>query len=222
MKPLSRRESFIAVVLTSAVAAVVLFWATSYWYSFAIGWERSHTHPVADRAFWGFYIQRGQVGFGRSALQADSLNLLSSRLSYKDSEAEHRFVFRAHGPRQSPWVSWGGTTTPDTILGRMGFETVHSTQRYPGAALTDRAVLVPWWFVFVVALLITIRWTFFRERRLHWGKVGRCAACGYDLRESTGRCPECGQVIGAPGDEGQSGADQPPAIVPARENRENL
>jgi hypothetical protein len=33
-----------------------------------------------------------------------------------------------------------------------------------------------------------------RLRRLHQ-RQGRCLACGYDLRASAGRCPECGETI---------------------------
>jgi hypothetical protein len=113
-------------------------------------------------------------------------------MAYDDSEDHYEFVLRGDGSPRALWMSWRGTTTPDTIAGRMGFELVNSTSRWPGSILTDRAVLVPWWCVFVVSLAATLRWTFFRERRLFWRKVGCCAACGYDLRESRDRCPECG------------------------------
>jgi hypothetical protein len=34
------------------------------------------------------------------------------------------------------------------------------------------------------------------RRRARRAERGLCVACGYDLRASIGRCPECGQVIG--------------------------
>jgi len=54
----------------------------------------------------------------------------------------------------------------------------------------SRSVLVPFWVLFLAALLPTIRlwWTTPRRPR-----PGFCMSCGYDLRgNSSGRCPECG------------------------------
>jgi hypothetical protein len=56
-----------------------------------------------------------------------------------------------------------------------------------------RLIGVPLWFpacVCLVALIISIRaW---RRRRRDPTKV--CASCGYDLRATPERCPECGRV----------------------------
>ena len=52
-------------------------------------------------------------------------------------------------------------------------------------------VLVPYWSSIVVCgtLLLLGRIT---RRRVP--RAGRCASCGYDLRATPGRCPECGTI----------------------------
>lgn len=53
---------------------------------------------------------------------------------------------------------------------------------------------VPWWPL-VLALAILPTWKligFARRRRAH--PPGHCSRCGYDLRATPARCPECGLV----------------------------
>lgn len=57
-------------------------------------------------------------------------------------------------------------------------------------------VLVPMWFTAAALIAITLlarRWA----RRMDQRKpsASHCAACGYDLRASSGQCPECGEPI---------------------------
>jgi predicted amidophosphoribosyltransferase len=51
---------------------------------------------------------------------------------------------------------------------------------------------IPYWFITLMSAsacaLMVWRW---RRRRVRTGP-GSCARCGYDLRGSSERCPECG------------------------------
>jgi len=51
---------------------------------------------------------------------------------------------------------------------------------------------VPWWMLIALALIApALRAAWWRIRRRRVG-AGRCAVCGYDLRATPLRCPECG------------------------------
>jgi len=56
---------------------------------------------------------------------------------------------------------------------------------------------VPHWFILLLSVLMFTRG--FRRNRLlrHRRRRGLCLTCGYDLRGSTERCPECGTMIPA-------------------------
>jgi hypothetical protein len=65
---------------------------------------------------------------------------------------------------------------------------------------TDHASVVvtfPFWLV-LIALTpsLIVAWRSWRLHRSHW-LAGRCISCGYDLRATPDRCPECGLAPGA-------------------------
>jgi hypothetical protein len=74
----------------------------------------------------------------------------------------------------------------------------HVSQTFPAAAGSRATVIsVPFWAVAVVTVtmpLFALRRRV-RDRRLI--REGRCRACGYDLRATPGRCPECGAMATA-------------------------
>jgi hypothetical protein len=54
------------------------------------------------------------------------------------------------------------------------------------------AVGTPDWFLMFIGMLPAGAWTAYRIRARYRLAKKRCVKCGYDLRGTPGRCPECG------------------------------
>lgn len=52
--------------------------------------------------------------------------------------------------------------------------------------------VAPFWSIAAVAALLPFTWVLLRMRDRRHGRPGLCPSCGYDLRATPERCPECG------------------------------
>jgi hypothetical protein len=60
------------------------------------------------------------------------------------------------------------------------------------------AVVVPHWLVFAFVSLPSLWYLRRLIRRLGWRRRGFCPKCGYDIRATPGKCPECGTAFKPP------------------------
>ena len=62
----------------------------------------------------------------------------------------------------------------------------------------SRAVVIPFWVPTMLSLVLAVPALALARRsavRAYRKRNGLCLYCGYDIRESTERCPECGRTI---------------------------
>jgi hypothetical protein len=172
--------------------------------------------PVAIAALWAFsryYAEVVTIHFPSSGSVARWVHLGSAAggvefewasLHSLQATAEHRWAIRFRHERL------GGHYYFNLLpRGRFGFLAhVNEWDYYPqndtsiGAGVTpgppsqrmhNLVLRVPYWSLLVVTLAAAA-WSW----RRHWLRrrvPGRCAGCGYDLRATPDRCPECGAVV---------------------------
>jgi hypothetical protein len=54
---------------------------------------------------------------------------------------------------------------------------------------------IPHWSAAVAAAVLPWRWLRRRRAEIRKLRTGLCRRCGYDLRATPGRCPECGEPV---------------------------
>jgi hypothetical protein len=183
--------------------AMCVVWAGSYWVSAGIVLTTYEDAPVGfpaqtfinrvqevridSGAIWyedslghgSIYKLRGRVyrdwETGWRPVKPDSGDFTSSLKGF-DPTAKHVY-------NPETWVL-GFARGPTSTFGNVGLVFGQWTTRVPLYAVTA--------FFAVLPLFSLIR----RARRRLAAKRGRCAACGYDLRATSERCPECGTVAG--------------------------
>jgi hypothetical protein len=102
-------------------------------------------------------------------------------------------------PAKYPRASWDiEPPRPNMTEGRGGDNLLHvgsfSLDHGPNGEGTYTGVVVPFWAIMAVAAVApaVVMW-----RRRHHFQPGVCRVCGYDLRATPDRCPECGRVVEA-------------------------
>ena len=73
--------------------------------------------------------------------------------------------------------------------GGLGFRWRFDSTVHPKQTRFSRLVIMPYWAPLLVFALLPVLWVWRRRRHR---RPGCCAVCGYDLRASPERCPECG------------------------------
>jgi hypothetical protein len=87
--------------------------------------------------------------------------------------------------------------TSAAYMHRWGFSKLGFTALWqPGDhGFVQRGVAVPWWFLTAVFAITPIRRVLESLHRRRHARAGLCLACGYDMRATPLRCPECGRDV---------------------------
>jgi 4-amino-4-deoxy-L-arabinose transferase-like glycosyltransferase len=174
----------LAVLSLLLCVATVGLWVRSYDQAERIGWASAGNGP-------GGYNEHY---FGVIATDGDLRICFTHNLD--------------EAPSPLPPVPFGSTPAPvgllhdrlpnsqvrnDKAIRLLGFSAYFSRDsNTPSFTLTDRWIQMPGWLLAVLlALPVGIHLT---KRRRHRSTNGFCQRCGYDLRATPDRCPECGTV----------------------------
>ena len=192
---MTRRRRLPRLLLNAATAvslvlfaAVLLQWPRSYERSQSVHWVRPARPGGPDLT--GTYVMVSSGGVNISVRRW----MPAGRRAIEDRPGLHHY-------NDLPW-KWR--------VNRLGF----GADRFGDGLGVDetRWVMVPLWLVAAAAAAPPVTWlaTWVRRRRRRRRRfaAGRCVACGYDLRATPTRCPECGTVPAAP--------STPVALVGAR------
>ena len=158
-----------------ACVAVAGLWVRSHWAEDQGYWTTSPTRRL------GFASSSGHVKVWHQTLlrpTADSYGAPGGRFHTDRASRELQ-----------PDVP-GDATTGWNPLGLGAWSRVHGQRRYH-----SRGVLLPYWLPLALFAIAPAHWLWrLPARRARSARSGLCARCGYDLRASPDRCPECGTV----------------------------
>jgi hypothetical protein len=184
-----------ALSLLLCLSACVV-WIRSYVVSDSLYTGIWHfTGILGDESAWWLLAGRGGVGIGHrtqttyESARADSASQPVDQREYACNQV------RPARPLDVPGPAAG-------ILRRLGFR--YENDPMDGMEPTTvkgyyREWDTPLWIVCLLFAWLPALWLRGHQKRKRASAIGRCAECGYDLRATPTRCPECGAVPAASG-----------------------
>ena len=172
-----------AVSLLLCVAVCVL-WVRSYWWCDLFNADRvdAQNYKIATGSVFDFELASGLGGIFIGYEQFHD-----PRDGPEEDDGRHwRVYWKSELPEK-----FAGTDHLDAAespAARLGF---HWEGEFWDARNHHIMTVVPHWFAALIASVIPAC-RYLRSRRRSRPRPGLCRRCGYDLRATPGRCPECG------------------------------
>jgi hypothetical protein len=170
-----------------ACAGAIFLWARSGSVTDCIDYSRASNGQMT---LLSLYSWRGQLVLEHRREPVTAWNVKYTGLSLRHFPSAFVWTSEYLSTVRRQVSSW---STPAFWFARLQFEDT-SGKGLPVPA-TARLFAVPDWLVVIAAALLPaamLRKILLRRSRR---AGGRCVNCGYDLRASTGRCPECGVAV---------------------------
>ena len=209
-----RRKRIARIAVVTCAAFIAVATGFSWWRSYRV-YDRAAYASHGDNGgelverTWQLVLARGELVFDFRGERHGG----DFRLVHQVPETTPRVRLSSHPAVDTP----GWRLVPKSLANSAGFWWIalHSsllvtqpdgtipgmaTTQPGGAALswvtttTSRTIAVPHWFVLTLSVLplgaSMVRW----RARARRARRGCCRECGYDLRATPERCPECGAM----------------------------
>ena len=172
--------TILSLLLCLATAGV---WVRSYWVNFRLQ-QASRIEPWQIREV---VIGQGRIVWLRSAYANEQPPWGSFELFVGDET-----VSPYTRPIEDDWPGLNSHR-----FARWGFAAMDEEGETFGGRARFTAAMVPMWCAIVPFLILPTPWCWRTIVHCRRGRRGLCLACGYDLRATPERCPECGTVVRA-------------------------
>ena len=171
-----RLLNLVTVLSLMLCVAVCVLWVRSYWLSdeLLVTWRSGRAFVETTSGGVGLVLSLGGDW-------SNETGLAHQVVPRKDSRQSLALLYSGSGPGSTIWEGWGA----GYIYARFG----------PDRSI--RELVLPSWVVCVASATPGAAFwiTTDRRRRRTRARRGLCPACGYDMRATPDRCPECGDSV---------------------------
>jgi hypothetical protein len=189
-----------ATALSLLLSAITLtLWIRSYWIGCSadlMNWHRTGVVLTADPGVVEVTVQRTDQPEGKTAILTTEWRYKKAGIFSGEYLALPKKSWLIFGIRhlsdRDPDHPWPPRVLRDSLIG-FRHSTRYETQN--GRTISwSEFISMPFWSIcFAFALFPTFRlWRYAPSRKRN--KSGHCPICGYDLRATPDRCPECGTL----------------------------